>query len=141
MTHPVGDLGELAGLLALTVEAQQHDVGDLDGTPRGGLEFCATLSSTPPVDARSIEEAAPAPGDRVHFRRPVTVTWRDVASVQLTEGRQQRAFARAGAAEERDVERRQDIALSGQVCAYPLGEVVRRTRYLLQQWTEALSGG
>ena len=56
--HPVGDLGELAGLLALGVETQENHVGIGDGRFGAGLELCSGNGAAPPGDSRGVDEAA-----------------------------------------------------------------------------------
>ena len=95
----------------------------------------STLPSAPPVDAWSVVQAAPAPGDRVHFRCPVAFA-RETSLPSSCPKADSNVLLPAPCGRKGDVERRQDLSLPGQVSADLLGEDVRCAHYLLQQGFE-----
>jgi hypothetical protein len=74
VADPGGDLLELHLLLRLVVEAQKHDVGDLDCLASLGLEVVAALGPSPAVDPGCVVQPAIPPLDWTHLGGPITVT-------------------------------------------------------------------
>ena len=116
LRDPLGDLAELARLLALGVKAQHDDVGVLDRPLRTPLQFRARDRAAPAADPRRVEQPARAPAHVADVGRPIALALRDRPAIATRERLDQAALARPGPAEEHEVEGLQALALAHEAC-------------------------
>ncbi|MNZ12510.1 hypothetical protein D3C78_293880 [compost metagenome] len=77
LVDPCRKLGELVCLLALAVEAHQHEVGYFDSLSGARFEVIPRVAASPAVNTWSVVDPAGVPGQWLDIRSPITLALRN----------------------------------------------------------------